>query len=92
MGAYIFLACSRIHPRNHLNLPPPLGGLGGLEVGDFQCVEFPAAQLPLTIGNVPEMSINLSVAMHKSFLACLDKSLKLSRHPRGVVHVKLDGL
>ena len=48
--------------------------------------------LSLTIGDVPKMSITLSIALRKGFLTRLDKSLKSSCHPRRVIHVKLDSL
>ena len=92
MRTYVFPTSSRSHPSNHFNFSPPLARLGCLEVSDFRCVELSATHLSLTIGNVPKMSITLSIALRKGFLTRFDKSLKFSCHPGRVIHVKLDGL
>ena len=92
MRTYVFPTSSRSHPSNHFNFSPLLARLGCLEVSDFRCVELSATHFSLKIGDVPKMSITLSIPLRKGFLTDLDKSLKFSCHPGRVIHVKLDGL
>ena len=86
---YVFATSSRIHTRYHLDLIPPLAGLGGLKVGDFGCIVLSATH---TISDVTKVSETLSITLRICLLTRLNKSFKLSRHPRSVIYVKFNCL